>query len=115
MRQSTQTQLNDEESKPSSSETTPGFATVQTVKDYIPADQLNEPETPAGGLEANSEAKALEGLPKSRDKDNGKHVTTLSISYVAIGILLVIVVSMLLLLYFFYNVMSEQNPLDTTI
>lgn len=106
LRKTSQSPLNDEENKPSSF--APGFVSVQTTNELQGPDQLSGPETPAAESETNSEARALEESAKTkRDKENAKHVTTLSISYIAIGILLVIVVSMLLLLYFFYNVMSK--------
>lgn len=42
-----------------------------------------------------------------RKDDLDKNLTTISVGYVAIFVLLIFVIAMLLLLYFFYNIMSE--------
>lgn len=47
-----------------------------------------------------------ENCKRADDSDN-KNLTTISVGYVAIFVLLIFVVTMLLLLYFFYSVMSK--------
>ena len=53
------------------------------------------------------------GDPIQTRKSNSddKNITTLSVGYVAIFVLLIFVVTILLLLYFFYNVMSKKQAI----
>ena len=58
-------------------------------------------------LEANRNLEATSTSKKTQDKNNEEQITTISVGYVSIFVLLVFVVGILLLLYFFYDYMSK--------
>jgi hypothetical protein len=58
--------------------------------------------------DANSSGNAILNNQTSKSNSDDKNITTLSVGYVSIFVLLIFVVIILLLLYFFYNVMSKK-------
>jgi len=58
-------------------------------------------------LEANRNLEATSTSKRAQDKNNEEQITTISVGYVSIFVLLVFVVGILLLLYFFYDYMSK--------
>jgi hypothetical protein len=58
--------------------------------------------------DANSSGNEIVNNQKNKSDSDDKNITTLSVGYVSIFVLLVFVVIILLLLYFFYNVMSKK-------
>jgi hypothetical protein len=58
-------------------------------------------------LEANRNLEASPTSKRTQEKNNEEQITTISVGYVSIFVLLVFVVGILLLLYFFYDYMSK--------
>ena len=66
----------------------------------------NKSATTANSTEP-GQIEAASSPEKTQDSNNDDQLTTISISYISIFVLLLFVVGILLLLYFFYDYMSE--------
>ena len=77
--------------------------------EYEAVNKVESNQNLVTNTEPGDEQPAPKEKTEHKNSDDEQNITTISVGYMSIFVLLVFVVSILLLLYFFYNVMSEPS------